>query len=74
MQKTQTLHWALLLYHVASFALLKGNMIKAEEMAVKAMKTWKVLCLEHELTLRSISMVGLMDYYQGSYNEAEAMH
>jgi tetratricopeptide (TPR) repeat protein len=67
--------WASLLYNAAWFAWRKGNVIEAEEMAVKAMKARKkVLGPEHESTLSSIDMVGSAFDSQGKYKEAEAMH
>jgi tetratricopeptide (TPR) repeat protein len=67
--------WASLLYNAAWFAWRKGNVIEAEEMAVKAMKARKkVLGPEHKSTLNSIDMVGLAFGSQGKYKEAEAMH
>jgi hypothetical protein len=65
----------LLLHHTAWFAWLKGNMIEAKKMAVKAIKTRaKLLGQDHESTLNSITMVGLVLNSQGKYKEAKVMH
>ncbi|KAE8550227.1 hypothetical protein EYB25_006448 [Talaromyces marneffei] len=67
--------WALLLNNAALFALSKGNIIEAEKMAVNVMKATKEkLGSEHESTLSSTNMVGLVLDRQGKYKEAEAMH
>ncbi|KAJ5157885.1 uncharacterized protein N7482_008985 [Penicillium canariense] len=67
--------WAALLHNGAMYAWRKGNMVDMKEMATRAMETREhVLGPEHEDTIASISVVGLVYLDRGQLQEAETLH
>ncbi|OAG04884.1 uncharacterized protein CC84DRAFT_1218296, partial [Paraphaeosphaeria sporulosa] len=68
------IEWAALLYHAAWYAEQRGNVAEARELAMASLKTrQKVLGEEHEDTLRSVAMVGLVYKLGGRWDDAEML-
>jgi tetratricopeptide (TPR) repeat protein len=68
------IEWASVLHKAAQYAWRKGNGAEGEKLAVRAMKLRKTyLGPEHEMTLSSIEIVGLIDLLQGRWKEAEQL-
>jgi tetratricopeptide (TPR) repeat protein len=66
--------WATLLYRAAWYAEMTGNINDAAMLAMKSMKArMKVLGREHEDTLWSVAMVGLVYRVGGRWDEAEGL-
>ncbi|KAI8930738.1 hypothetical protein NX059_012346 [Plenodomus lindquistii] len=73
-KESSVAEWAMVLYRAAWFAERTGNIADAEMLATKAMKTRKkVLGQDHEDTVWSISMVGLVYRSQGRWDDAEKL-
>ncbi|KAH8691820.1 hypothetical protein BGW36DRAFT_464476 [Talaromyces proteolyticus] len=73
-ERDPLLEWASLLHKAAWYDWKKGNGAEGENLSVRAMKARKkLLGLEHEDTLNSIQMVGLIYSLEGRWNEAEAL-
>uniref|UniRef100_A0A093Y283 O-acetylhomoserine (Thiol)-lyase n=1 Tax=Talaromyces marneffei PM1 TaxID=1077442 RepID=A0A093Y283_TALMA len=69
-----SIEWASVLYKAAWYDWRKGNGAEGAKLSVTAIKTWKkYLGLEHEKTLNSMSMVGLIHLLQGRWKEAEEL-
>jgi tetratricopeptide (TPR) repeat protein len=66
--------WATLLYRAAWYAEMTGNIADAAILAMKSMKVRKkVLGQEHEDTLWSVAMVGLIYRAGGRWHDAEKL-
>jgi tetratricopeptide (TPR) repeat protein len=66
--------WASVLHKAAEYDWRKGNGSEGAKLAVRAMKTWKKhLGLEHEKTLGSMELVGLIGLLRGRWKEAEEL-
>jgi hypothetical protein len=66
--------WATLLYHAAWYAWTRGIIADAESLLVKSMNARnKLFGLEHEKTLSSMAMVGLVYTLRGRLKEAEEL-
>jgi hypothetical protein len=71
-EKDSLQDWAALLYNAARYAWVRGNVGDAEKMSVQAMRTMKKLFgPEHENTLNSMVMVGLVYNLGGRWREAK---
>ncbi|KAF3389702.1 hypothetical protein DPV78_011778 [Talaromyces pinophilus] len=68
------LEWATVLYKAASYDWQKGNGAEGKQLSVKSMNARKkLLGSEHEETLASMQMVGLIYSLEGRWNEAEEL-
>ena len=73
-ERDSIIEWASVLYKAAWYDWRKGNGAEGEELAVKAMNARKnLLGLEHEETLNSVEMVGLIYLLQGRWKDAEEL-
>ncbi|KAL5370882.1 hypothetical protein DPSP01_014618 [Paraphaeosphaeria sporulosa] len=71
---SSVIEWATLLYSAAWYAWMKGSAAEAEKLAVKYMKARrKVLGQEHENTVLSMEMVGLVYNLEGQWDAAEEL-
>ncbi|KAK7177600.1 TPR domain protein (kinesin light chain) [Paraphaeosphaeria sporulosa] len=71
---SSVIEWATLLYSVAWYAWMKGSVAEAEKLAVKSMRARrKVLGQEHEDTVLSMEMVGLVYNLEGQWDAAEEL-
>jgi tetratricopeptide (TPR) repeat protein len=72
--ESSLVEWASLLHRAAWYAEMMGNITDAVMLAVKSMEVRKkVLGLEHEDTLWSISMVGSAYELEGRWTDAEPL-
>ncbi|KAI7978366.1 hypothetical protein EIK77_009211 [Talaromyces pinophilus] len=68
------IEWASVLHKAAWCDWRKGNGGEGAKLSVRAMKTWKkYLGPEHEKTLSSMGLVGLIDLLRGRLKEAEEL-
>ncbi|EED22757.1 TPR domain protein [Talaromyces stipitatus ATCC 10500] len=68
------IEWASVLYKAAWYDWRNGNGGEGAKLSVRAMKTWKrYLGPEHEKTLSSMELVGLINLLQGRWEEAEEL-
>jgi hypothetical protein len=68
------IEWASVLHKAASYDLRKGNGAEGAKLSARAMKTRKkYLGPEHEKTLSSMNMVGLIHLLRGRWKEAEEL-
>lgn len=66
--------WALLMYNTSFYAFCKGNIADSEEMAKKSMKARiQLFGPEHELTISSKEMLGMLYETGGRWKEAETI-